>query len=90
MSTDPKKSIKKIFLLALSTVIIGSSAVFGFSILGNVCSQVITNAVIYYNTMMTQKLNTLWQQLSEFDEYISSGKPTQMFNLINNSTDKES
>ena len=57
MPTHSKQSIKESVLLFLGTAIIGSSAVFGFLILGNVCSQLIANAVIYYNTMMTQQFN---------------------------------
>lgn len=56
MSTYSNKTIKKIVLLSLSIVIVCSSAVFAFSVLGNVSSQLITNVVIYYNAMMRKQL----------------------------------
>ncbi|HEY9729826.1 MAG TPA: hypothetical protein V6D50_25535 [Chroococcales cyanobacterium] len=56
MSSHSKKTIKKIVLLSLSTVIITSSAVLCFLILGNAFSQVLTNVLIYYNAMMKQQL----------------------------------
>lgn len=55
MFANSKQAIKKIALISISTVIIGSFTVFSFSILGNVCSQVITN-LTYYNAMMKQEL----------------------------------
>lgn len=57
MPINAKQTIKKIVLLALSTVLISGSVAFGFSILGNVCSQVITSVITYYNAMMRQELS---------------------------------
>lgn len=56
MFTNPKQSIKKIVLLSIGTVIISGSTMFIFSVLGNLCSQVITSAVIYYNAMLREQL----------------------------------
>jgi hypothetical protein len=56
MPTHFKQSIKKIVLRSLGTVMIGSVVVFSFSILINVCSQLITNVFHYYNA--TRQLNS--------------------------------
>ncbi len=47
MSTNSKKSIKEMVLLSLGAVIVGSSIVFGFAILGKECSRLITNPIFY-------------------------------------------
>lgn len=55
MPTDSKQSIRKTVLLTLSAMMIGSSVVFGFVVLGSVTSQALTNIIYYYNAMMQQE-----------------------------------
>jgi hypothetical protein len=56
MSITSRQSIKKIVFLSLSAAVITSSVVFSFSVLGNICSQVITNITYAYNAILKQQL----------------------------------
>lgn len=56
MPAHSKQPTKKIVLLSLGAVMIGSSVVFSFLTLGNACSQLITNVVYYYNAVIRQLL----------------------------------
>ena len=55
MPTPAQRSVKQIVLLSLGTVMIGSSLVFSFWVLGSVGSRVVTNVVYYYNSMLKQQ-----------------------------------
>ena len=52
MSTNSKQFMKGKILLSIGAFIVGGSTIFIFSIPQNECSQLITNAIIFYNTMM--------------------------------------
>ncbi len=56
MPINSQRIIKKIFLLSFSAVIVGSSVVFSLSILGNVCSQLISSSLNHYKETMRQQL----------------------------------
>lgn len=56
MPIEVKRSLKQIILLTFSLVIISGSVVITFSLLGNVCSQVIHHIVYFYNAMLEQQL----------------------------------
>ena len=55
MSTHSKQSIKRMVLLSLSALAMGSSVILGSLVLGNLCSQVITNFVYCYNAVIKQQ-----------------------------------
>jgi hypothetical protein len=56
MPTDSQHSIRKTVLLALSTLAISGSVLFGVSVLGNAFSQVVASVTDYYNAMLKQEL----------------------------------
>lgn len=55
MPIHSKQSVKRIVLLSLSLLAMGGSVILSSLILGNLCSQVITNLVYCYNTVIKQQ-----------------------------------